>query len=42
MSYTPQQRAKFVLWFAGCNDDFAAFGVKVRREMGENYRLIIF
>jgi hypothetical protein len=39
MAYTPQQRAQFVLWFVGCNNDYAAFGIKVRRELGQRAKV---
>jgi len=39
MPYTAQERAKFLLWYVGCNDNYAQFGVKFRREMGRNAKV---
>ena len=35
MIYTDIEPAKFVLRYAGCNNDYVKFGIKVRREMGQ-------
>lgn len=35
MAYTAPQRAEFVLWFVECNEEYAQFAIKVRREHGQ-------
>lgn len=35
MTYTSQERARYVLWLSGCGDDYAKFAIKVRREHGQ-------
>ena len=39
MTYTDIERAKFVLWYAGFNNDYVKFGIKVRREMGQRAKV---
>jgi hypothetical protein len=34
MSYTPQEKVRFVLWLTESNGSYAAFAIRVRRELG--------
>lgn len=38
MSYSPEDRAKFVLWFIECPDSHANFDTCVRRELGKMHQ----
>lgn len=33
MSYSPEDRAKFVLWFTECPDSYAPFAIRVRQAL---------
>jgi hypothetical protein len=39
LKYTLQQRAQFILWFAGCQYDYSKFEQKVRASMENGTRI---
>ena len=39
MSYTAQEKFKFVLWLAECNQGYAVFAIRTRRELRRNVKV---